>query len=206
MEKVIYKNGRGYINAGSPTCDTFYIQVINTIYSKSVIYYPVILFRTTRKGEGLSMSLTYFINSLVYTTSQKNDKRKLLRIPGDVQGKLYHLDIDNKTGILTAVIPKNEVSKMKVKINDTDYFKGEDVPEPIDLSIFDVEDNEMFGNIDLTFVETQKKLSLNKTNTLFLIDEFGDETDEWEHKKITLYNDKNVMFKGKRVGGLRLRR
>ena len=60
--------------------------------------------------------------------------------------------------------------------------------------------------VDLTFVETQKKLSLNKTNTLFLIDEFGDETDEWEHKKITLYNDKNVMFKGKRVGGLRLRR
>ena len=95
---------------------------------------------------------------------------------------------------------------MKVKINDTDYFKGKDVPEPIELSIFDVEDNEMFGNIDLVFVETTRKLSLNKTNTLFLIDEFGDESDNWEGEKVTVYNDKNVMYKGKRTGGLRLRR
>ena len=205
MNKIIYKNGRPYIDSCSAQSKVYYIGKMEfSIGFTTLVYYPSSLFIIVKKGKGI-MSLKEFIKCIVYTTSQKNDKRKLLRIPSDVQGKLYHLDIDNKTGILTAVIPKNEVSKMKVKINDTDYFKGEDVPEPIELSIFDVEDNEMFGNIDLTFVETQKKLSLNKTNTLFLIDEFGDETDEWEHKKITLYNDKNIMYKGKRVGGLRLR-
>ena len=106
MNKIIYKNGRPYIDSCSSQSKVYYIGKMEfSIGFTTLVYYPSSLFIIVKKGKGI-MSLKEFIKGIVYTTSQKNDKRKLLRIPSDVQGKLYHLDIDNKTGILTAVIPK----------------------------------------------------------------------------------------------------
>jgi hypothetical protein len=46
---------------------------------------------------------------------------------------------------------------------------------------------------------------LNRTNTALLRDIFGDECQTWIGHRVVVYNDANVMFAGKKVGGLRLR-
>ena len=46
---------------------------------------------------------------------------------------------------------------------------------------------------------------LNKTNIKRLQAMFGDDTDDWIDKEITLYNDPDVEFMGEVVGGLRVR-
>lgn len=58
----------------------------------------------------------------------------------------------------------------------------------------------------LYFRELQKGLVINKTNEGALREIFGtDDTDVFMGKKVTLYNDKNVMYRGQRTGGLRVR-
>jgi hypothetical protein len=46
---------------------------------------------------------------------------------------------------------------------------------------------------------------LNKTNIKRLQKLFGDDTDTWLGKDVTLYNDPDVEFMGEVVGGLRVR-
>ena len=60
---------------------------------------------------------------------------------------------------------------------------------------------------DLSFVETEKKLSINITNTNTLITMFGtkDIDKNWIGKSITLYVDPNVKYGTKIVKGLRIR-
>ena len=48
-----------------------------------------------------------------------------------------------------------------------------------------------------------KKLVLNKTNALMIASAFGDETDEWVGKIISLHSEK-VAFQGKIVDALRV--
>ena len=56
------------------------------------------------------------------------------------------------------------------------------------------------------FKELDKPLVLNVTNINAITEATGtDETDEWVGKQVVLYVDPNVMFAGKRVGGLRIR-
>jgi len=50
-----------------------------------------------------------------------------------------------------------------------------------------------------------KPMVLNVTNRMFLRDLYGDDSDDWRGKPIEVYVDPNVMHKGQRVGGLRLR-
>ena len=57
----------------------------------------------------------------------------------------------------------------------------------------------------LTFRELSKGLVLNVTTIRVLEKAFGEHSDEWIGKKCSLYVDPNVSFKGKVVGGLRLR-
>lgn len=51
-----------------------------------------------------------------------------------------------------------------------------------------------------------KPLIMNNSNWMTLEDLYGDESDNWTGKKIELYKDPNVMFGGKRVGGVRVRK
>lgn len=55
------------------------------------------------------------------------------------------------------------------------------------------------------FRELPKGLVLNVTTIRTLESSFGGDTDVWVGNKVTLYCDPNVSFKGKVVGGLRLR-
>lgn len=60
----------------------------------------------------------------------------------------------------------------------------------------------------LNFAETEKGLILsNKVNTESLITFFGrkDVDTKWIGRQVQLYVDPNVMYQGKRVGGIRLR-
>lgn len=58
----------------------------------------------------------------------------------------------------------------------------------------------------LTFAETEKPLVLNSTNITLCESIFGsDNTDDWVGRKIVLYNDPNVSYAGRLVGGIRVR-
>jgi len=59
----------------------------------------------------------------------------------------------------------------------------------------------------LAFAETDKTLPLNKTNLIDTADALGSSnTDNWIGKKIVVFFDENVRFKGEKVGGVRVRR
>lgn len=58
----------------------------------------------------------------------------------------------------------------------------------------------------LTFAEAEKPLVLNSTNIQLCARICGsDDTDHWIGKKIVLYNDPNVSYAGKIMGGIRVR-
>lgn len=50
-----------------------------------------------------------------------------------------------------------------------------------------------------------KPLILNTINWMTLEDAYGEESDDWRGRPVELYVDPNVMFAGKRVGGVRVR-
>jgi len=59
----------------------------------------------------------------------------------------------------------------------------------------------------LTFTELDKPLVLNKTNIEACADTCGsDDTKDWFGLKVVLFEDPNVSFGGKRVGGIRVRK
>jgi hypothetical protein len=55
------------------------------------------------------------------------------------------------------------------------------------------------------FRELPKALVLNTTSIRVMEKAYGGDTDSWIGKKVALYVDPNVSFKGQVVGGLRLR-
>jgi hypothetical protein len=55
------------------------------------------------------------------------------------------------------------------------------------------------------FNELDRPLVGNPTNVSMLIELFGDETNDWIGKKVTLYHDPNVFFGTERKGGLRVK-
>ena len=59
----------------------------------------------------------------------------------------------------------------------------------------------------LTFKDVDKPLVLNVTNIQLCEEVFGsDDTDDWINGQIVLYTDPNVMYAGKRTGGIRVRK
>jgi hypothetical protein len=59
----------------------------------------------------------------------------------------------------------------------------------------------------LTFAELDKPFVLNMTNIQSCEEMFGsDDTDHWIGKRLVLYTDPNVMYAGKRIGGIRVRK
>ena len=56
------------------------------------------------------------------------------------------------------------------------------------------------------FKETDKALPLNRTNLVdFAAAMKSEDPDVWKEKKIVVYFDESIRFKGERVGGLRVR-
>jgi len=95
----------------------------------------------------------------------------------------------------------------------SNFLKSRDVKEPIVITITSVE-VESFKDDDggereslvLYAREIEQGVVMSKTALNQVIEILGtDETDEWTGKRITLFNDKNVLYKGARVGGLRFR-
>lgn len=90
------------------------------------------------------------------------------------------------------------------------YLKQEDVPFPMTLTIARIAIEQIGGGREkeekpvLYFAKTEKGLVLNRTNGDILSEAFGDDSDNWIGKVVQLYSDPNVIFAGKRVGGLRL--
>jgi len=58
----------------------------------------------------------------------------------------------------------------------------------------------------ISFVGVEKPMVLNQTNIQIIAQVTGsEETDQWKGKKIVLYDDPNVSYAGKLVGGIRCR-
>lgn len=91
------------------------------------------------------------------------------------------------------------------------YMAQADVETPLIGTIKDVYPESLKGeNGDeqktvMSFREDLKPMILNNTNWTTCEDAYGPESDEWVGKKIEIYNDPNVMFGKKRVGGVRVR-
>jgi hypothetical protein len=90
------------------------------------------------------------------------------------------------------------------------FLRKEDIDEDIVVSINDVTLEDMPGDSDekrwvMQFRELPKGLVLNTTTIRVCEKAYGSSTDDWIGKKVTLFVDPNVAFKGQVVGGLRLR-
>ena len=90
-----------------------------------------------------------------------------------------------------------------------EFLKQEHISKPTTLTITETgmatfEDGKQ--QIVLHFRGTEKVLGLNATNANFCADTFqSPDSDVWIGKQIEVYVDPNVMMKGKRVGGVRIR-
>lgn len=90
------------------------------------------------------------------------------------------------------------------------YLKASDVEDSPVLTISHVKE-EVIGQgaqADkkwiLFFEEEEKGLVLNRTNINTIADLYGDDTDDWEGKKVTLFATQ-VDFQGKQVDAIRVR-
>jgi len=93
----------------------------------------------------------------------------------------------------------------------SNWLAKEDITHPIRATIKAVTQEEIKGesgnetkNI-LHFNGDVKQMILNRTNAEFLVAAFGDDSDHWLGKTVEIYVDPNVMFGGKRIGGVRVR-
>ena len=90
------------------------------------------------------------------------------------------------------------------------HLQKEDIPSPILVTVSRFDETRFDGEdrrrLVLGFEELERTLVLNNTNIQVAIETFGtDDVESWVRKKIVLYTDPNVMFQGRRTGGLRLR-
>jgi hypothetical protein len=90
------------------------------------------------------------------------------------------------------------------------FLRKEDIEDDIVVTAKHVSLEDMPGDDGekrwvLAFRELSKGLVLNTTTIRTLEKAYGGDTDGWAGKKVTLYVDPNVSFRGQVVGGLRLR-
>lgn len=92
------------------------------------------------------------------------------------------------------------------------FLKVEDIKEETTVTVKEVKVETIGREEDakekpvVYFNEFEKGLALNKINSEALA-EIADsrEIEDWPEKQVVLYVDKNVMFGGKRVGGVRIK-
>lgn len=91
------------------------------------------------------------------------------------------------------------------------YLSKEDVEPPITATIEDVGMEKFDGDKGeeykpvMTFREDVKPCILNNTNWGTIEEAYGEDSDNWAGKRITLYCDPNIMFGKKKTGGIRIR-
>ena len=90
------------------------------------------------------------------------------------------------------------------------FLKKDDIDDEVIVTLKGVKLEDMPGDSNeqrwvLSFRELPKGLVLNTTTIRVLEKSFGGNSDDWVGKKVALYVDENVQFKGQIVGGLRLR-
>ena len=93
---------------------------------------------------------------------------------------------------------------------ESKFLRKDDIDDDLIVTIKGVRLEDMPGDSGerrwvLAFRELPKGLVLNVTSIRVLDKAFGNDTDGWIGKKVVLYVDPNVAFKGQVVGGLRLR-
>lgn len=99
------------------------------------------------------------------------------------------------------------------QIKESKYLKKEDCGKGILVTITELTQENVAKQGDepdmkycLWFEEQGKPLVLNTTNAALIKGITGEEdTDNWIGHKIVLYEDPNIMFAGKLVGGIRVR-
>jgi hypothetical protein len=92
------------------------------------------------------------------------------------------------------------------------YLKTEDIKEELTVTVKEVKAEDVGRPDDsqrklvVYFDELDKPLVANKVNSEALADVANSrEIEDWVGTRIVLYVDQNVMFAGKRVGGIRIR-
>lgn len=99
------------------------------------------------------------------------------------------------------------------EMKDSKFMKKEDVGEGKLVTIAELEQQNVAMDDQppelkwiMHFKEFDKGMVLNWTNIQLTAKALGtEETDEWIGKKIVVYEDANVSFGGKLVGGIRVR-
>lgn len=100
---------------------------------------------------------------------------------------------------------------MKIGAFKATYLNAADIETPTTITVRDVlveevskEDRLVLYSDDLA--EGNQGIILNKTCLGELERIFGsDDTEDWVGKPCVVFNDKNVQYQGKRVGGIRFR-
>jgi len=98
--------------------------------------------------------------------------------------------------------------------SDSTYLKKEDFPEPENLTIDEVREEEVTApgrkpkrKLVLYFNGNEKGLVLNQSNGDTLFDVTGhDDPAKWVGQSVEVYHDPSVTYAGKRMGGIRLRK
>lgn len=88
------------------------------------------------------------------------------------------------------------------------YLRKEDVEKPTLLTIASIDLENMTdgaSKVVCFFEETDRGWVVNKTNANIMMDLFGTDTDDMIGQKLVLYAEPNIMFAGKRVGGIMCR-
>lgn len=108
--------------------------------------------------------------------------------------------------------PEKEPDMAKLSdITGGKYLRKEDVEQPLLATIKSVSqqdvgtDNAPEIKWVMHFREDVKPMVLNKVNANIIGGLYGDDTDAWLGKPIVLFNDPNIMFSGRVVGGIRVR-
>lgn len=91
------------------------------------------------------------------------------------------------------------------------FLSKDDVATPVKAVIYSVSQREIGSGeesetkVVMEFENGTKPMVLNGTNWDILENAFGQDSDTWIGKTITLYNDPLVMYAGKKTGGVRVR-
>lgn len=99
------------------------------------------------------------------------------------------------------------------ELRESKYLKKEDCGSGITLTIAGLEQQNLAKEGEpeewkyiLTFQDCEKPLVLNTSNAQIIAAIVGsEETDDWSGHQIEVYHDKTIMFRGKVMGGIRVR-
>ncbi len=99
---------------------------------------------------------------------------------------------------------------MKIDKYISKAIKADDLKDgPRLITIVNIEEKTFGGDekLVMSVEEFEQDIPLNKTALLTLTEIFGsDETNDWVGEKVVVFRDPNVMYQGRRVGGIAFRK